>query len=118
MCEALRYTDRRGRAPSPETRLRMRRRRIARRSSLLCCPLMLCRPRCLTGLTTDVPTLVLHALALVGLGRTETADVRRDLSDEVLVEATDVHPRRALGLDRDSRRRLEQDRVRESELEH
>src|SRR5262245_16214664 len=79
---------------------------------------MLCRSRSLTGLATDVLALVLHALALVGLGRAEAADVRGDLADEGLVRAADREARGILHLDRDARRRIEMHGMAEAQLQH
>src|SRR5262245_24868891 len=79
---------------------------------------MLCRSRSLTGLATDVLALVLHALALVGLGRAEAADVRGDLADEALVRAADREARGVLDLDRDARRRIDVHRMAEAQLQH
>src|SRR6516225_12318453 len=79
---------------------------------------MLCRSRSLAGLATDVLALVLHALALVGLGRAEAADVRGDLAHERLVGAADREARGVLDLDRDARRRNELHRMAEAQLQH
>src|SRR6478672_6384591 len=73
--------------------------------------------RLLGFLADDVLAGVLHALALVGLRRTERADLRGDFADALLVGTRDQD----LGLrrrrDGDAFRSLEQHRVRETERE-
>src|SRR5688572_23447821 len=68
-------------------------------------------------LANDVLAGVLHALALVGLRRTETADLGSDFTDLLLVRAG--HEDLGLGRSRDGDavRGLEQHRVREPERE-
>src|SRR6185369_7896346 len=81
-----RKTDRRGR-PFASLRRRVRTRRARRRddSREESAILLL-----LAFLTADLLTGVAHALALVGLGRTDTADPRSGLTDQLLVDAGDL----------------------------
>src|SRR5215212_8853163 len=75
--------------------------------------------RGLTGLAPNHFVRVLDALALVGIGLAETADLGRGLSDFLLVNAGDGDVA-ALGIDSDVDpfRNREADRVRVAELEH
>src|ERR1700744_2262273 len=81
-----RKTDRRGRPfASLRRRIRVRwaRRRLeAREESAI---LLL-----LAFLTADLFTGVAHALALIGLGRTDTADPSGGLADQLLFDARDL----------------------------
>src|SRR6185436_1389318 len=117
----LRNTARRGRSLVPVTfpriRSRIRPRATTRsfaRSMIL--PLLACS---LAGLATNHFVAVLDALALVGIGLAETADLGRGLSDLLLVDAGD---RDVAGLrvdrDLDSFRNREADGMRVPELEH
>src|SRR6185436_7930259 len=117
----LRNTARRGRSLVPVTfpriRSRIRPRATTRsfaRSMIL--PLLACS---LAGLATNHFVAVLDALALVGIGLAETADLGRGLSDLLLVDAGDgdVSALRVHG-HVDSFRNRETDGMRVSELEH
>src|SRR5688572_1461071 len=95
MCAALRKTDRRGRAAVPRTfalTLRWRRRRDEPFAILLICSYQgeLCGGACLrglTGLALDDFVRVLDALALVGFRLLHAADLGRDFTDALLVDA-------------------------------
>src|SRR5687768_5173981 len=127
----LRYTVRRGRSAVPDTLRRIRLWRRVRPSSLAlpfmapwlrsgrspCGGLRRLPAGGLARLAADVLARVLDSLPLVRLGRTVAADVRGDLPDQPLVEAGHVELGRALDRDRDSRRRLELDRVAEADLQ-
>src|SRR5262245_23401115 len=65
----------------------------------------------------DLLVRVAHALALVGLWRTKSADVGRHLSDQALVHALDHDLGLARRLHRDAFRDVVVDRVREAERE-
>ena len=93
MCLADRVTTRRGRSAVPETFLRTRdltaqpRRRTRSRCA---CAASARSPWSLTSLSdlaADVLARVAHALALVGLGLAQLADVGGDLADLLLVDA-------------------------------
>ena len=58
----------------------------------------------LAGLLADVFALVADALALVRLGLADLADVRRDLADQLLVDAAHHDPRGRRDLELDARR--------------
>ena len=62
-------------------------------------------------------TRVANALALVGLGLAQLADVGRDLADQLLVDARHSQLRRALDGEGDPFGGLERDGVGEPELE-
>src|ERR1035437_5072617 len=79
MCLPDRNTDRRGRPPAF---LRSWKRKRARRRS--CKPLLSAILLLLAFLAPDRLGVVLHTLALVGLGRTVPADFRRHLADQPL----------------------------------
>src|SRR5579871_5074630 len=88
MCLEDRNTLSRGRPPA--TALIVRLTRALRRSSCLLAmasPVSLPPLLLLAFLTEDEFTRIPHALALVGLGRTEAADFRCDLADSLLVDA-------------------------------
>src|SRR3546814_6715499 len=93
MCLFDRNTARRGRAASPTTFLRTRRWRL-RRASRLCCALtvmvvpLLAR---LSGLLGYVLASVPDALALVGLGLADLADVGGDLAERLLADYPAQH---------------------------
>src|SRR5580693_8402183 len=85
MCFALRKTLRRGRSAVP---LIFRRIRSLRRSRPTICIAMASLPSGLRGLArlfADLLTLVAHALAAVGLGRPEAADLGGSLPHHFLV---------------------------------
>src|SRR6201996_9545009 len=63
----------------------------------------------------SIPTRVADALALLRLRRASLADIRRDLADELLVDATNDDLGRLRHLEIDSLRRLDRDRVGEAE---
>src|SRR5215217_7651172 len=71
----------------------------------------------LSDLAADVLTRVAHALALVRLGLAQLADVRSDLADQLLVDALDAQPGRAVDGERDAVGGVEGDRVGVPELE-
>src|SRR5947209_20322078 len=97
----LRKTARRGRAPEPSTRRRIRACRLWRapkrdaswvmigsdRGSLLAADLA-----GLAGLAADALAGVANALALVRLGLPGGADASRDLAHQLLVDADDRQP--------------------------
>ena len=58
---------------------------------------------------------VTHALALVGLGSTQFANVGSNLTNELFVDAIDVEPGRGFHLKGDSVRRLVVDRMAEAQ---
>src|SRR5205807_1535017 len=62
---------------------------------------------CLSDLAADLLSLVAHALALVGVGTAQAADVRRDLADLLLVDPRDRELRRRLDRERDALGRLD-----------
>src|SRR3954453_9025771 len=77
-------------------------------------------PWSLTGLSdlaADVLAGVTDALALVGLGLAELADVGGHLADELLVDARDAEPGRAVHREGDAGGGVEDDRVAVAELE-
>ena len=90
---AERNTDRRGRSAVPLTRLRMRDLALDALAGLLAaesstCPAMTHLRRAgLAGLAHDRLFDVLDALALVRLGRTEAADLRRRVAERLAVDA-------------------------------
>src|SRR5713226_322317 len=104
MCRLDRNTARRGRPVVPLTRLRTRRWRLTRASAVLTVigrsasfsggprgaapPECLLLP-CLAGLAQDALAGVADALALVGLGLADLADVGRHLADQLLVGPPD-----------------------------
>src|SRR5215218_5108828 len=100
MCLDERYTESRGRPPAPilmARRTRAWRRSVAFLNLAMSAPLLL-----LAFLAEDVFACVLHALALVGLGRPERADFCRDLPDLLLVDARDHDLGRLRRHDRDA----------------
>src|SRR5512135_2318471 len=115
MCFRLRKTARRGRAGSPSTRRRIRSWRLLRAAPRLAIVVIggsSSAPRWLllaadlaglAGLAADVLAGVADALALVRLGLATGADPRRDLADELLVDAHDGQPGRVLDLEADAR---------------
>src|SRR5207342_1133028 len=69
------------------------------------------------GLAQDALAGVLDALALVGLGLADAADVGGDLADDFLVDAVDHDLGRHRHLERDAFGRLHVDRMAETEVE-
>src|SRR4051812_38902825 len=65
----------------------------------------------LSDLATDLLTLVANALGLVRVGLAQLADVGRDLTDELLVDAADREPGGRLHLEGDAVRRGDLDGV-------
>src|SRR4249920_3686352 len=117
MCLDERNTDRRARPLVPAASLTLRRTdavlRAVRSVNLdIARPLLL-----LSFLAEDVLVGVPHALALVGLGRTESADFGGDMPDLLLVDARDHDLGRLRRRDRDPFRNREIDVVREAELQ-
>src|SRR3954447_5053330 len=122
MCLEKRVTTSRGRSAVPWSFLRPRtwrcRRAFVRDAVCLCLDREI--PMSLTSLSdlaADVLAGVAHALALVGLGLAELADVRGDLTDELLVDALDAEAGRAVHGEGDAFGSLEGDRVAVAELE-
>src|SRR5215472_9722909 len=68
-------------------------------------------------LPPDLLVRVPHALALVRLGQTERADLRRHLADQALVHALHLDRRRPLAGDLDAVRNLKHHRMRVAEIE-
>src|SRR5262245_53375204 len=115
MCLDERNTDNRVR-PRPAS-LTLRRtvavRRAARSVSFdMVRPLLL-----LSFLAEDVFVHVFHALALIGLGRTESADLGGDVADLLLVDATDDDLGGLRRRDRDALRDRKIHVMREAELQ-
>src|SRR5215213_8111730 len=106
MCLDERYTESRGRPPAPilmARRTRAWRRSVAFLNLAMSAPLLL-----LAFLAEDVFASILHALALVGLRRTERADFGGNLADLLLVDARDHDLGRLRRRDRDAfRNRIE-----------
>src|SRR4051794_1232854 len=122
MCLVDRVTTRRGRSAVPAIFLRPRtwrcRRAFVRGAVCLCLDREI--PMSLTSLSdlaADVFAGVAHALALVGLGLAELADVRGDLTDQLLVDALDAEVGGVLHGERDALGGVERDRVAVAELE-
>ena len=97
----------------------LRRRVVPRLTRIVfgAAPLLLA---CLSGLTellTHDFAFVANAFALVGLRRTQIANLGGDLTDALLVDAVDVNFVRALDRERDARRAARNDRVRVAERE-
>src|SRR5258705_2709697 len=110
MCLLDRNTASRGRTAVPRTFLRTRRWRRTRCSRLV--RLMSFLLGGLAGLALHALAGVADALALVGLGLAQLADVGRDLADELLVEAAHDDARRLRDLEGDPSGRLHVNRVR------
>src|SRR4029077_4421504 len=117
MCLLDRNTVRRGRAAVPMTFLRTRRWRRRRCSDLvrLIAGSSTWLLGGLAGFALDALAGVADALALVGLGLAELANVGGHLSDELLVEAAHGDAGRLRHLERDAGRRLDVDRMREAD---
>src|SRR4029077_8768171 len=86
-------TARRGRAAVPWIFLRTRRWRMIRPCRRFSAVLLIVRSLLagLAGLAEDLLTEVAHALALVGLGLADRADVGGNLADDFLVDPLDDH---------------------------
>src|SRR5215831_14040563 len=102
MCFDERNTDSRSRVPAAA--LMARRTRAVRRSVWVLNLAMVASLLLLAFLAEDVLAGVLHALALVGLGLAEAADLRRHLADLAPVDAGDDHLGRLRRRDRDAGR--------------
>src|SRR3954447_1596068 len=125
----LRKTARRGRAPDPSTRRRIRSWRFCRAAPRLATCVIVLRPSNgrllllaadlagLAGLPTDLLAGVAHALALVGLRLARRPDASGDLADQLLVDAHDGKPCRVLDLEADPLRRVDLDRVAVAQVE-
>src|SRR5438045_6252085 len=110
-----RNTARRGRSVVPLTRLRTRRWRLTRASAVRTAIVPLLLLPGLTGLAQDALAGVADALALVGLGLADLADIGRHLADELLVEAPDGDPGGGRHLEGDAVGGVGVDRMREAE---
>src|SRR3954470_20541149 len=122
MCLDERVTTRRGRSALPVTFLRPRPwRRSRARTRLevcLCCFSEIAMSlTSLSDLAADVLAGVPDALALVGLGLAELADVGGHLADQLLVDALDAEAGLVLDREGDAIGRVEDDRVAVAELE-
>src|SRR5512140_1566961 len=109
MCFSERNTTSRGRSGDPAILRRTRKWRRRRCASLvfaLRIGLTLLRSG-LAGLAPDFLAHVTDALALVGLGRPDIADLRGDQAHHLLVGALDLDLGRLVGRALDARRRLE-----------
>src|ERR1700744_6758084 len=71
----------------------------------------------LAFLAPDLPRRVLESLALVGLGRTERADLGRNLANPLTIRPDDLDLGRLQRLDLDTGRDRNLDIVREAELQ-
>src|SRR4051812_31957369 len=109
-----RKTERRGRSAVPAIFPRMRLRRLSRACSLV---RFIAASRPLSDLAQDDLARVADALALVRLRRPQTADVRRDLADGLLVAPPHDDLRRRRNLELDAVRRVDGDRVGVAERE-
>src|SRR4051812_15545113 len=116
MCLSERNTTRRGRAWVPDRVLRTRTWRRSRFADAVVAFAILLASR-LAGLPANDFARVLDALALVRLGRTQVAQLGRDLPHFLLVGAVDHDRRRLRRGELHARRRLVLDRVREAERE-
>src|SRR5258707_5340857 len=115
MCLPERKTLRRGRTPAAwRSAKRVRRWRRAKRallSDMVLSPLLL-----LAFLAADLLGRILDALALVGLGRTQAADLRGELSDLLTIRAGDFDFGRLHSLDLDAGRDRDLDVVAVADL--
>src|SRR5215831_11711157 len=102
MCFDERNTDSRSRVPAAA--LMARRTRAVRRSVWVRCLAMVASLLLLAFLAEDVLAGVLHALALVGLGLAEAANLGRHLADLLAVDAGDHDLGRLRRRDRDAGR--------------
>src|SRR5690242_2362192 len=100
MCLPERKIDRRGRVPWVVRRWRLRDWRFLKRALVI---LLL-----LAFLAADIFAFIANALALIGLRRTPGADLGRNLSDQLLVDARHRNHGRLFGGDGDAGR----DRIR------
>src|SRR3569833_2207171 len=96
MCLPERNTDRRGRSDLTPMWWRVRDWRFLKRAFVI---LLL-----LAFLAADILAFIAHALALIGLRRTPGADLGRNLTDQLLVDARNRDHGRLLGDDGDARR--------------
>src|SRR6266550_1601385 len=110
-----RNTARRGRSVVPLTRLRTRRWRLTRASAVRTAIVPLLLLPGLAGLAQDALAGVADALALVGLGLADLADVGRHLADELLVGPPDGDTGGARDLEGDPVGGVDVDGVRETE---
>src|SRR5262245_43703363 len=117
MCLLDRNTDRRGRAAVPRTFLRTRKWRRLRASTLWSVIVSTSSLRRLAGLAEDALVGVADALALVRLGLADLADVGRHLADQLLVGTQHRDPGRRRDLEGDPLGRVDQDGMREAELQ-
>src|SRR5688572_431069 len=118
MCLFERNTARRGRSAEPSTFLRTRRWRRTRASRFFCALTVMSSSLArLPGLLGDVLAEVPDALALVGLGLADLADVGGDLADRLLVDALHDDAVRGGGLEADALGGVDRDRVAEAEGE-
>src|SRR5205809_1593095 len=110
MCDTLRKTLSRGRSLVPAIRLRWRSWMRTRRSSLVLILMLLGSG--LSGLLLQHFTGVAHALLLVRIGLAQPADVGRDLSDQLAIDAGHGEVRLLVDRDVDPVRDVEHHRVR------
>src|SRR6266498_5006033 len=121
MCRLERNTTSLGRSDVPTTRRRTRRwrrrraSRFARAVSIRC---SLSSFRGLPGLAADHLAGVADALALVGVGPPQPADLGRHLADPLLVDALDREAGRRGHLEGDALRSLDRNLVRVADAEH
>src|SRR5262249_31848646 len=115
MCFDERNTDSRARPRAASLTFR---RTVAVRRAVRSVNLDIARPLLLLSfLAEDVLVGILHALALVGLGRTESTDFGSNVPDLLLVDAGDHDLGRLRRRDRDSFRNRKIDVVRKAELQ-
>src|SRR6476660_6118095 len=115
MCFEERNTDRRTRTRAASFILR---RTVAVRPAVRSLNLDMARPLLLLAfLTEDVLVQISHALALVGLGRTVTADLGSDMANFLLVDASHHDLGRLRRRNRDSFRNRKAHVVGKSELQ-
>src|SRR3954468_1760247 len=99
MCFEERNTDNRARSPAAR---RTRRRTLAVRRNVRSLTVAMARSLLLLAfLAEDELGCVFHALALVGLGRTVAADLRRHVADLLAIDSDDHHLGRLGDRDRD-----------------
>src|SRR6266550_6392005 len=110
-----RNTARRGRSVVPLTRLRTRRWRLTRASAVRTAIVPLLLLPGLAGLAQDALAGVADALALVGLGLADLADVGRHLADQLLVGPPDGDAGRGRNLEGDPLGGIDVDGVGEAE---
>src|SRR5437667_11939167 len=116
MCFDERWTESRSLEPAAD--LTARRTRAWRRATAFrCCAINQSPSFLLAFLAEDVLVAVFHALALVGLRRTESVDLGRDLADLLLVDPGHDDLGRSRRHDRDAVRDRIADLVAEAEQE-